>query len=181
MDRKPLLIVMVGLPGSGKSTKAEELKEKYGFKVFSSDKIRGELYGDENCQVNHGRVFGTLYGRMNRALQNGENCILDATNANRKDRKGAFRQVQDVGNYDVVAYVVTTNVEECIKRDSGRDRTVGPDVVKRYADKFTMPSSDEGFKDVFIDNSSYDMKRFHNLLEGNEAQIENPEEDLCLL
>lgn len=181
MERKPLLIVMVGLPGSGKSTKAKEIEEKYGFKVFSSDKIRGELYGDENCQADPSRVFGTLYNRMNRALQKGEDCILDATNANRKDRKGVFRQIRDVGNYDVVAYVVTTNIDECIRRDAGRDRVVGPDVVKRYADKFKMPSEDEGFKDVFIDNSRYDMERFHNLLEGKETQIQNPEKDLCLV
>ena len=181
MERKPLLIVMVGLPGSGKSTKAEEINEEFGIKVYSSDKIRGELYGDENAQINHGKVFGTLYYRISRALERGEDCIVDATNCSRKDRSGVFKQIRCDKPFDTVAYVVTTNVEECIRRDSGRDRTVGPEVVERFAKRFTIPSAEEGFKDVFIDNNRSEVERFHNLLAGKEPELQNPEKDLVLV
>lgn len=40
-------IMLVGLPGSGKSTYAEKLKEK-GYIIHSSDAIREELTGDIN-------------------------------------------------------------------------------------------------------------------------------------
>ncbi len=46
------LIMTVGLPGSGKSTWAKGMKEKYGYEIFSSDEIR-----IEEQEVVKGRVI----------------------------------------------------------------------------------------------------------------------------
>lgn len=43
------LYVMVGLPASGKSTIAAEYVEQHDAVLVSSDAIRAEIYGDENC------------------------------------------------------------------------------------------------------------------------------------
>ena len=43
--------MLVGLPGSGKSTIVKKMIEKNpNIKVFSSDSLRKELWGDENKQ-----------------------------------------------------------------------------------------------------------------------------------
>ena len=57
------LIVLVGLPASGKSTYANTLAEIPNTIVLSSDKLRKELLGDESCQTNNQLVFDTLYRR----------------------------------------------------------------------------------------------------------------------
>ena len=50
------IIVLVGLPGSGKSTYVERI----GAPALSSDAIRGLLADDPADQTIHGRVFATL-------------------------------------------------------------------------------------------------------------------------
>ena len=61
MLNRPILIVMVGIPASGKSYKAKELSELYNANIYSSDTYRKELLGDENCQDNNELVFNTLF------------------------------------------------------------------------------------------------------------------------
>ena len=72
-------IMLAGLPGSGKSTYAEELVRKEGFVVHSSDKIREEL-GDVNDQSKNEQVFTILHKRIKEDLRSGKNVIYDATN-----------------------------------------------------------------------------------------------------
>jgi predicted kinase len=167
MNKKPLLIVMVGIPGSGKSTIAEEIKNTYNFKIFSSDEIRKELLGCANDQSNNYYVFKTLYERLKDNLTNGQNCIFDATNVSIGDRKGVFKKLKDV-EFDAIAYVVATNVEEAIHRNSLRDRKVPLEDIQKIINKFVMPSVEEGFKDVIINNSRSEILRFKSIIENTE-------------
>ena len=49
----PKLEILIGIPGSGKSTYAKEEHESNSNSVYlSSDKIREELYGNESVQGN---------------------------------------------------------------------------------------------------------------------------------
>lgn len=173
MNRKPLLIVMVGIPGSGKSTIAEEIKNTYGFQVFSADQIRKEIFNDENDQSNNYFIFKTLYERMRDALATGKDCIFDATNVSIKDRKGVFKKIDDV-EFDAVAYVVSTNVEEAIRRNSLRKRQVPIVDILKFANKFKMPSVEEGFKDVIINNSRSEIRRFKEIVERTEKNHTEP-------
>ena len=45
------LIVMVGIPGSGKSYRANTFAKYNDVKILSSDTYRKELFGDENDQT----------------------------------------------------------------------------------------------------------------------------------
>ena len=49
-NKVPILYVMVGLPGSGKSHIAEELARENNAVVYSMDDIRGELCGNVEDQ-----------------------------------------------------------------------------------------------------------------------------------
>ena len=48
-------LMMVGLVGSGKSTKAQELSKEYDATIFSSDALREELYGNIDDQEHNQR------------------------------------------------------------------------------------------------------------------------------
>ena len=56
------LIVMVGVPGSGKSTYAKNTFSKTA-EILSSDALRKELLGNENDQKHNDYVFAELYKR----------------------------------------------------------------------------------------------------------------------
>ena len=79
-------IMLVGLPGSGKSTCAEKLK-KEGYIIHSSDTIREELTGDVNSQENNLEVFDILHKKVKEDLKSGHSCVYDATNMSMKRRK----------------------------------------------------------------------------------------------
>ena len=79
------LIFMCGLPASGKSTWAENNKEKLNAVVHSSDSIREEL-GNINDQSQNELVFNTLHKRVKEDLLNGKNVIMDQTGLKRKNR-----------------------------------------------------------------------------------------------
>lgn len=84
---RPSLILLVGIPGSGKTTYAEKyIKEHPDTVHLSSDKIRAELWGDEGIQGDNNEVFSLMQTRAIEALNNGHSVVYDCTNVTRKDR-----------------------------------------------------------------------------------------------
>ena len=89
-------IIMVGIVGSGKSYKAEELKVAYEVinrnngidrkvVILSSDAIREEITGDINCQTRNDEVFSLLHKRIKENIKTND-VIVDATNVSQKSR-----------------------------------------------------------------------------------------------
>ena len=87
MNSSPLLILVMGLPGSGKSYFSEHLAEKMNALYLSSDRVRAEMklmgkYDEESKQ----KVYDRLEELAREALQNGEAVLVDATFHKKKRR-----------------------------------------------------------------------------------------------
>ena len=95
-----MFIMLVGLPGSGKSTYAEKMREN-GFHIHSSDSIREELTGDATSQDKNTDVFNELHKRIKDDLKNGISCVYDATNISMKRRKSFLEELE---KYDCKKY-----------------------------------------------------------------------------
>lgn len=143
------LILLVGIPGSGKTTYAKEYARIHDNTVhLSSDSTRLELYGDESIQGNPVEVFSLMQKRAVEALNNGTNVLYDATNITRKDRAGIIAACPRHARIE--AHVVWAPIETCIGRDANRDRTVGRAVIDKMLRRFQAPFFDEGFDDIKI-------------------------------
>ena len=167
MKRKSKLVVMVGIPGSGKSTiaKTKILNTLYDGNIFSSDEYRLKLLGDENDQSNNQLVFSTLYEELIQHLIGGKDAILDATNISIKDRQRVFSQIKSIrDNIEVVAYFVNTPISTCIERDGKRNRVVGEDVIMKMVNRFQCPQYFEGFDSIVFHYFEYIHKNFSNAL-----------------
>jgi aminoglycoside phosphotransferase family enzyme/predicted kinase len=89
-SRKPCLILVGGLPGTGKSTLANALAHHAGLSVIRSDVVRKELagVGGEECRSTFGqgiytaawteRTYAECLRRAEGLLFNGERVIVDA-------------------------------------------------------------------------------------------------------
>lgn len=132
--------IMVGVPGSGKSTYAEKLSKETGAVIISSDNIREELYGDAAIQGDNGKVFGMYYYRAKCLLLEGKDIILDATNLTKKDRKNIYNRFGNSYHYE--AFVCAVPKEVAKERNANRERVVPEEVIDRMYDRFTFPYED---------------------------------------
>jgi len=144
---KNTFIVMVGLPGSGKSTYVAEL-EKDGYVVHASDRVRAEM-GDETDQKHNGEVFDILYKRVKDDLAAGKNVVLNATNLRRKNRRHLLRMLERISCYKKCV-IAATPFEECICNNAGRERQVPEHVLWKMLGNFQMPTTAEGFDEVEV-------------------------------
>lgn len=142
-------IMLVGPAGSGKSTIAEQLREKEGFIIYSSDKIREELFGDEGIQTNHKLVFDTLHSRIIESLEKGENCIYDATNIRRDLREKFLHKISHI-SCEKTALVLTTSVEKCLEQNRNRARYVPEDVIQCMCKNIEYPTLEEGWTNIIF-------------------------------
>ena len=146
---RPKLIILCGIPGSGKSTYAKNYIERNCNTIhLSSDAIRKELYGDENIQGNPGEIFTLMQKRAVEALNDGYDVIYDCTNITRKDRAGIINACPKLAKIE--CHIIWAPIEECIKRDASRERTVGKEVINRMLKRFQAPYYDEGINEIAI-------------------------------
>lgn len=138
------LYVMVGLPGSGKSTYANKFAEEISAKVVSSDAIRAELFGDESIQSKPALVFDIVYERIEDTLKQGQDVILDATNIRRRDRGNAIVLAGRLGA-KCEAIVMGTPSEVCWEHNCARERVVPRYAFEKMLEHMSFPSYSEGF------------------------------------
>ncbi len=94
----PALILLSGLPGSGKTTFAQRLAELLAFEHIESDAIRRSIADHPTYSAEEsGTVFRRAEELAARALENGRHALVDATNLSNRDRKRFFRLADRTG------------------------------------------------------------------------------------
>lgn len=161
---RPKFYMLVGLPGSGKSTIATEL----GGEIFSSDKLREELYGNENVQEHNSELFKELHARIKKALKDGKDCIYDATNIKSKRREQFLTEIKSI-DCDKICIMVASDINVCLARNKLRDRIVPYEVIKRMYFSIDIPQYREGWDKIIIkraldNNNEYDIFKFIDYL-----------------
>lgn len=144
---KPKFIMLVGLPGSGKTSWAKNRVNDHTVHI-SSDEIREELYGDAGCQKDPDAVFALMRLRTTEALARGMDVIYDATNITRKNRKSILNVIPAHVTKECI--IVWAPINMCIQRDKLRDRTVGEAVIDKMIRRFEAPFYDEGFDTIRV-------------------------------
>lgn len=163
----PTLTVLVGPPGSGKSTYSKILDDDFDTVCIASDDIRKELYGDATIQQDPQRVFDVMQRRAITALDHGYNVVYDSTAMTRANRSSIMKLCPSFVRKEAV--VVSAPIDVCIDRDSKRMRTVGSEVINRMVNRFQMPWYDEGFDKVGIYKTISVDESLHRLFEMREA------------
>jgi predicted kinase len=136
--------VLVGLPGSGKST----YLERRNAPALSSDAIRKLLADDETDQTIHDRVFETLRYLLRQRLAIGRPLTyVDATNLTPEERRPYIAIGKSYG-CEVEAVYFDVPLEVCRARNAARHRVVPEEGMAKLAAKLVAPTVEEGFDRV---------------------------------
>lgn len=148
------VVFLVGLPASGKSTYAKELK-KDGYRIFSSDEIR-----EKEGVISSAEVFRKIVSRIRKNAGNGYNCVLDATNLKSADRIGMILDIEATGA-EISCDVFTTPADVCKERNRKRKNRHGvtDEVIDRMLKSYEPPRKSEGFSEIRIHRYDREAER----------------------
>ena len=129
MNNKQEIILLKGLPASGKSTWAKDfVKHHPEYVRVNKDDIR-ELYGNPKFSKSTERIVLDTEKFLGRnALDLGKSLIVDDTNFNPKHSQ-FWKLVALTRDIEYSEINFDTPLEECIKRDSERQKSVGKHVI----------------------------------------------------
>lgn len=151
------LWMLIGLPGSGKSTWACRFCQSFPeLGYISTDQIRKDLFGDEAIQGPWREVWQRVLNDFDHTVEAAQrgHCIgtvYDATNTQRKGRRRVIRAGQRAGFTRFIAVWIDAPLDHCLSRNRQRSRRVPPEVIETMARQIagTPPHWEEGFDAVY--------------------------------
>ena len=144
MENKPKAFLMVGLPGSGKSTWIKNSLPA-NIPIISRDIIRFKLGFtkgvDQKAVLSKDKedtVTEYEMGMIHNYLANGNDIVIDDINTG-KYRKNMIKFLRDNGA-EVIGVRMNTNLDTCIKR---RDGQISADVMHNISKRMIPLTEDE--------------------------------------
>jgi len=130
------LYVMQGLPASGKSTKSEEIiktKKENTIIRINRDLLRDMLHFGDYSKLNEREVMNSEKILAQYFLNYDFDVIIDDTNLHQKNID-MWKDVAEDSNAEIEVIKIDTSMEECIKRDKKRGKSVGEDVIRKMVE-----------------------------------------------
>lgn len=145
------LYVMVGIPGSGKTSYAR-LHLPHALRVSFDDlrlMMTGQAYVKrfEPLVIRGGEAL--LTALLERTGPYGLDLLLDATNATRLLRRRYVNAARAHGVSPVAVYL-QCDLTTAIARDAARPDPVGEAVLRRFHARMQPPRQEEGFSEVLV-------------------------------
>ena len=110
--RRPTLFLTVGLPGTGKTTAARHIEVEQRALRLTKDEWVKALYGHQNPQSAQDVIEGRLIEIGLRALELGNNVVIDYGLWGRDERSALRQAATDIGAMVEMRYFELTVVEQ---------------------------------------------------------------------
>lgn len=151
------LYIMVGIPGSGKSTWLEEHKKYFAetYAIISRDQIRFNLVKENEPYFSReNEVFAQYIDLIKKSLENNKETYADATHLNSTSRGKLLRALGNSlkdNDVEINVIYIKKNVEDAIKQNENRKNTRGyvpESAIRRMNSQLEKPELSEGFTKI---------------------------------
>lgn len=138
---KPILVLLYGFPGSGKSTFARHLSSELGMAHVHSDRIRHELFEKPRYDSRENDVVNHIMDYMTEEFMRSKiSVVYDANTPSLKDRR-MLRDVARKYKFSPVLVWIQIDHESAFNRVIKRDR-------RKIDDKYASPIDRTTFEDL---------------------------------
>jgi predicted kinase len=127
--------MMKGLPASGKSTIAKTYVDGFNMVRVNKDDLRAMLHNSKWSKANEKQVLKIRDQIIRDALANGKSVVVDDTNF-APEHEATLKEIAINHKANFQVEFVDTPLDECIKRDLNRLRSVGEKVIRRMYNQY---------------------------------------------
>jgi predicted kinase len=122
---RPVMVLVSGLPGTGKSYFSRKLAKKAHLVVLESDRLRKTLFpSPEYSPEESNRLFDAYHALIDDLLGEGLSVVFDATNVTEKHRESVYRIADKNGAKLIVVSIKAPErviYKRLVEREAGVD------------------------------------------------------------
>ena len=137
------IYVLCGIPGSGKTTLAQELANRHGAVLRSYD----DMPGANTRESMDGSVTREWLNIIHADLMAGKSVVCDGMNLTSKDRLEVLSAISDIPCRKVLAFKFVP-IDTCIKRNAQRHGRLPYFVIEQAAQKMEPPTGEECWDEI---------------------------------
>ena len=152
-NERPNLKIVIGLPGSGKSTYIQNVADPEKEVWVSRDEIRFSLMETiKDFKKREAETYKIFIESIKFYLNKGYTVWADATNVSMYHRRKIVRQIPKSLYNKLIAYYFNIPYGVCCQRNAQRKglRIVPEASIYKMSQELTIPDKKEGFKEIYI-------------------------------
>ena len=157
------IILLIGIPGSGKSFFAKSYAKEKNIRIVSTDWVRANYKG-----INENDVWPMVYKELGKSIEKNEDVIFDATSATPKVRTRLIDNIKELTgfihhkDYEIKAFFFPTGAVSAVKRVEKRNNMpnelfIPLDVIPSYGRTIVPPTYEEGFRESIVISNAKDL------------------------
>lgn len=164
-SEKPLLFVLMGLPGTGKTYLSNYLSKKYSFTILSGENITYSIFETEKCSGDEYRqAYEILRFLSIELLKKKHNIVIDGTNLKYEFRKQIYESVGKLSR-TVLIYLFTNDATALRRANSRKEdynnlkmilSKCSPETFKSFKKQLELPKKNEEYYQVKSDEKLFE-------------------------
>lgn len=167
-----LIVMVMGLPGTGKSTFGRQLQKRLGVTYLNTDLVREQLgkkgaYDPQTIQL----VYTRMVEQAEQHLQQGEDVIVDATFHLARRREMIYRLARNKGHQLVVVEIKAREATLRERLQESRPHSeAGWEVYRKIRDEYQPPAREH--LQLWSDRLTMEEMINHTIQRINESEAD---------